>query len=555
MRVRGFSVWAPASLEGGHVGHAGVGVVSLRGAPISLPTFATVGFSEFFHLGRALRCHLPVSEGRVIHLVVVYGFQGASTDPEKLMLTEKLLDAVLCELAVVASGQLCLIVGDLNVEPDRIPCLLKGLMAGHWFDLQSSWASASGVDPLPPCCRTFGSGGTRRDFILGCPHAISALRWCSVLQERWIFPHYAVRASFSVGRWSAKACLPVRFSVLWPAAWVSCADKSRSSKSVEVRRIWEVYDESLSLVPPAFWEGIRSSLLAGDVSSAWRIWSFSAEVSLVRAFVGSGGSVPESGFRLGRGAAQFRSVPIGGPVVGKLRPDLGSGDGQAVHLFKDSSVSRIIVLRRRLGCVLSVLDGIFRNGLALSRDLELSAQWGAVVSAGLCGPLCGANLAVSPAVGLSSFGDHVRVLYDVVVDFLHKVVVSRKDVAVRSWRSWMLEDDKVHPCRWLKPDLVAPAPFLCCDPCLTVDGSGVLSDLGRIDEQFRNAWLPFFCRAGRDAADPSVFDQEVGGWLPRLGEFHLPPLLGSDLCYVVQHKRVSASGFGWLGVERSQGFP
>ena len=27
------SVWAPAGLEGGHVGHAGVGVVSLRGAP------------------------------------------------------------------------------------------------------------------------------------------------------------------------------------------------------------------------------------------------------------------------------------------------------------------------------------------------------------------------------------------------------------------------------------------------------------------------------------------------------------------------------------------
>ena len=147
-------------------------------------------------------------------------------------------------------------------------------------------------------------------------------------------PHYAVRASFSMGRWSAKACLPVRFSVLWPAAWVPYADKSRSSKSVEVRRIWDVYDESLSLVHPAFWEGIRSSLLAGDVSSAWRIWSFFAEVSSVRAFVASGGPVSESGFRLGRGAARFRYVPIGGPVVRKVRSDLGSGDGQAVHFFK-----------------------------------------------------------------------------------------------------------------------------------------------------------------------------------------------------------------------------
>ena len=108
---------------------------------------------------------------------------------------------------------------------------------------------------------------------------------------------------------------------------------------------------------------------------------------LVRAFVGSGGPTPESGFRLGRGAAQFRSVPAGGPVVGKLHPDLVSGDGQAVHLLKDASVSRVIIIRRRLGCVLSVLNGIFRNGLTLSRDLELGAQCDAFVSAGPCGPL------------------------------------------------------------------------------------------------------------------------------------------------------------------------
>ena len=62
---------------------------------------------------------------------------------------------------------------------------------------------------------------------------------------------------------------------------------------------------------------------------------------------------------------------------------------------------RISFLRRRLGCALSVLDGTFRNGLTLSRDLELGAQWDAIVSAGPCGLLCSANLAISPAVGLS----------------------------------------------------------------------------------------------------------------------------------------------------------
>ena len=43
-RLRGkdvASVWAPACQDSSHVGNAGVGVVSLRGAPVSLPTFAT----------------------------------------------------------------------------------------------------------------------------------------------------------------------------------------------------------------------------------------------------------------------------------------------------------------------------------------------------------------------------------------------------------------------------------------------------------------------------------------------------------------------------------
>ena len=108
--------------------------------------------------------------------------------------------------------------------------------------------------------------------------------------------------------------------------------------------------------------------MAGDVSSAWSIWSFSAEVSLVRAFVGSGGPVPDSGFRLGRGDARFNYVPVGGPVVGRLRSDLGSGDGQAVHLFKDSSVSMVIILRRRLGALLCLVIWSFPlSGVLLFR--------------------------------------------------------------------------------------------------------------------------------------------------------------------------------------------
>ena len=53
------SIWSPASQASSHVGSAGVGVVSLRGASLSLPTFATARFERFFDCGRAVRCLVP----------------------------------------------------------------------------------------------------------------------------------------------------------------------------------------------------------------------------------------------------------------------------------------------------------------------------------------------------------------------------------------------------------------------------------------------------------------------------------------------------------------
>ena len=87
----------PASQDTSHVGHAGVGVVSLWGAPLSLPTVATAQFKRFFFFdcGRAVRFMLPLECGRFLHLVVLYGYQGADREAEKLALTDQLLGAVL----------------------------------------------------------------------------------------------------------------------------------------------------------------------------------------------------------------------------------------------------------------------------------------------------------------------------------------------------------------------------------------------------------------------------------------------------------------------------
>ena len=129
----------------------------------------------FFDCGRALRCLLPVDSGRFLHLVVLYGYQGADGDAEQLSLTDQLFDAALGELSVVALDQPCLVVGDFNVEPTKIPCLSKGIFAGPWVDLESAWAFASGVSPAVTCKRTWGdSGRHRRDFMVGCPLVAAA---------------------------------------------------------------------------------------------------------------------------------------------------------------------------------------------------------------------------------------------------------------------------------------------------------------------------------------------------------------------------------------------
>ena len=115
LRGKGLSsIWAPASQESTHVGNAEVGVISMRGAPVSLPTFATAQFKRFFDGGREVRCLLPLGAGRFMHLVVLHGHQGADADPEQLALTDQLFDAALGELSVVAREQPCMLVADFG---------------------------------------------------------------------------------------------------------------------------------------------------------------------------------------------------------------------------------------------------------------------------------------------------------------------------------------------------------------------------------------------------------------------------------------------------------
>ena len=73
-------------------------------------------------------------------------------------------------------------------------------------------------------------------------------------------------------------------------------------------------------------------------------------------------------------------------------------------------------------------------------------------------PVTLGDLDASRGVGV---GEFYRAVFDVhrrLGDFIHAVVVHRRDEAVRGWRNWIREDHMVHPYRWLRPDLV-PRPI------------------------------------------------------------------------------------------------
>ena len=73
------SIWAPVFPDSSHVGNSGVGVVSMRSAPVAMPTFPTAQVKWFFDCGRAIRCLLPFDSGRFMNLALLCGYQGAVT--------------------------------------------------------------------------------------------------------------------------------------------------------------------------------------------------------------------------------------------------------------------------------------------------------------------------------------------------------------------------------------------------------------------------------------------------------------------------------------------
>ena len=107
---------------------------------------------------------------------------------------------------------------------------------------------------------------------------------------------------------------------------------------------------------------------------------------------------------------------------------------------------------------------------SLPRSVELTAQWDRILGAGPLYPVTLDDLSVVRGMGIGAFHQAVSDVHRRLSDFIHAVVVHRRDEEIRERRNWIREDPMVHPYRWLRPDVVLPAPFLQCKPHLTPGG-------------------------------------------------------------------------------------
>ena len=184
----------------------------------------------------------------MVHLFVVYGYQGAEEDAEKPQLTDRLLQAVLAGAQVVCIGQPLLTAGDLKADPAVIPCLSKGISSGRFVDLALAFSTGAGLAPDATCRFSREAGtGSRRELFVGCPNALAAAQACYVT-DRWFTPHFSVLARFRIGASMADVACLIVCQPIWPACWLNTPDKSSSSSSRAVQDVWGVYRDMFLLL-------------------------------------------------------------------------------------------------------------------------------------------------------------------------------------------------------------------------------------------------------------------------------------------------------------------
>ena len=113
-----------------------------------------------------------------MHLVVLYGYQGADSDAEQLALTEQLFDAALGELGVVARGQPCPAVVQQLIDHETLEVQVLERIQERSVRRQF----AGGFQPRR-MCKYFNQGRCHRDGTFTFAHHVYELHTGVVIDD------------------------------------------------------------------------------------------------------------------------------------------------------------------------------------------------------------------------------------------------------------------------------------------------------------------------------------------------------------------------------------
>ena len=74
---------------------------------------------------------------------------------------------------------------------------------------------------------------------------------------------------------------------------------------------------------------------------------------------------------------------------------------------------------------------MIRSGASLSRSVEFTTQWDSILALGPMYPVTLDDLSVGRDLGIGAFFDVAAGVHRRLCDFIHQVVVHRRDYAVR----------------------------------------------------------------------------------------------------------------------------
>ena len=92
------------------------------------------------------------------------------------------------------------------------------------------------------------------------------------------------------------------------------------------------------------------------------------------------------------------------------------------------------LILRRFKAVMGVLDAMIQYGVSLSRSVKHTAQWDRILAAGLLCPVTLGDLGAVQGLGIGEFHRVVSDIHHRLSDFIHTVVVHRRDDAIREGR-------------------------------------------------------------------------------------------------------------------------